>query len=411
MDRIILHCDFNNFFASVACLDDESLKGKPVAVCGSTEQRHGIVLAKNELAKSCGVKTGEAIWQAKIKCPDMVTVAPDFNRYMHFSKLAREIFLDFTDRVEAFSIDESWLDVTGSTRLFGSGKKIADTLRQKIKENLGLTVSVGVSFNKVFAKIGSDYKKPDATTVITRENFKNMLWGLPACAMLGVGPNTEKRLNSLGIFTIGDIAGTSPDVLSSKLYKPGLSLWNYANGNDVSPVLSSETVVPPKSIGRSVTCSHDIEDFAELHELLLLLSEDVTARLRKWGFTANGVQVSLRTFDLENSSYQCTLPHSTAITQVIEQAGINLIKENGGIKKPLRSAGIRVFGLTAGNDYQISMLDNIEKQKKLEKIETSIDNIRNRFGSGSICRAVFLKKQGAAAEFSAAEHHTFKALP
>ncbi len=411
MDRVILHCDFNNFFASVACLDDESLEGKPVAVCGSTEQRHGIVLAKNELAKACGVKTGEPIWQAKTKCPGLVTVPPNFNRYVYFSKLAREIFLKFTDRVEAFSIDESWLDVTGSTRMFGGGKKIADTLRQTIKKELGLTVSVGVSFNKVFAKIGSDYKKPDATTVITRENYKDIIWGLPACAMLGVGPNTERRLNSLGIFTIGDIAGASPDVLSSKLYKPGLTLWNYANARDISPVLSSETVVPPKSIGRSTTCSHDIEDFAELHELLLLLSEDVASRLRKWGFTANGVQVSLRTFDLETSSFQCTLPHSTAITQVIEAAGINLIKQNGGIKKPLRSIGIRVFSLTAGNDYQISILDNIQKQQKLEKIEASIDNIRNRFGAGSICRAVFLKKQGAAAEFLNTEHHSFKHQP
>ena len=208
MDRVILHCDMNGFFASVELLDYPQLRDKPMAVCGNPENRHGIILAKNEIAKKYGVVTAETLWQARKKCPDLQVVPPHHDKYKHYSRMINDIYLRFTDMVEPFSVDESWLDVTASLKLFGAGKEIADTIRQTVKKELGLTLSVGVSYNKIFAKMGSDYKKPDATTIITRENFKNLLWPLDIHEMFFVGDATAARLHECGIKTIGELALT-----------------------------------------------------------------------------------------------------------------------------------------------------------------------------------------------------------
>jgi len=233
MERVILHSDLNGFYASVECLYNPAIRTKPVVVCGNVENRHGIILAKNELAKKFKIRTGEAIWQAKQKCPELVTVPPNFDRYMHFSRAAREIYNRYTDKVEAFGLDECWLDVSGSTKLFGCGEKLAKEIRTVIRDELGLTVSIGVSWNKIFAKLGSDIKKPDAQTVISKENYKKLAWELPASDLLYVGRSTAKKLANYCILTIGDIATTSPEIIKSMLGKWGETLWVFANGKDI----------------------------------------------------------------------------------------------------------------------------------------------------------------------------------
>lgn len=229
MQRVILHCDMNNFYASVECMLNPELKNKPVAVCGSVEERHGIVLAKNYAAKAFGVSTGEAIWQAKQKCQDLVIVEPHYEQYIKFSKLAREIYGRYTDQIEPYGMDECWLDVTGSGCM-GTGFEIADEIRRTVKFELGLTISAGVSFNKIFAKLGSDMKKPDAITCIEADSFREKIWCLPAADLLGVGRATEKVLSGYGIHTIGELAATSDDFLKCRLGKNGLAIKKYAMG-------------------------------------------------------------------------------------------------------------------------------------------------------------------------------------
>lgn len=252
MQRVILHCDMNNFYASVECMLNPELKNKPVAVCGSVEERHGIVLAKNYAAKAFGVSTGEAIWQAKQKCQDLVIVEPHYEQYMKFSKLARGIYGRYTDQIEPYGMDECWLDVTGSGCM-GTGFEIADEIRRTVKFELGLTISAGVSFNKIFAKLGSDMKKPDAITCIEADSFQEKIWCLPASDLLGVGRATEKVLSGYGIHTIGELAATSDDFLKCRLGKNGLAIKKYANGLDDSPVMRSDYVSPVKSIGHGIT--------------------------------------------------------------------------------------------------------------------------------------------------------------
>ena len=270
MQRVILHCDMNNFYASVECMLNPELKNKPVAVCGSVEERHGIVLAKNYAAKAFGVSTGEAIWQAKQRCQDLVIVEPHYEQYMKFSKLAREIYGRYTDQIEPYGMDECWLDVTGSGCM-GTGFEIADEIRRTVKFELGLTISAGVSFNKIFAKLGSDMKKPDAITCIEADSFREKIWCLPASDLLGVGRATEKVLSGYGIHTIGELAATSDDFLKCRLGKNGLAIKKYANGLDDSPVMRSDYVSPVKSIGHGITTMQDLENKAEVWCVMLEL--------------------------------------------------------------------------------------------------------------------------------------------
>ena len=257
-DRAILHSDMNSFYASVEMMLDPKLRGKAVAVCGSTENRHGIVLAKSELAKRAGVKTGMVNWEAKQRCKDLILVPPQYDQYLKYSKLAHEIYYRYTDLVEPFGMDECWLDVTGC-EIYGKPLEIAEEIRQSVKEELGLTVSIGVSFNKIFAKLGSDLKKPDAITVITKQNFKENIWPLAASELLYVGSATTKKLASYGIKTIGDLAATEPSTLKYMFGINGLKLWRYANGTDESRVMQKDFVSPVKSIGHGITCTADLD--------------------------------------------------------------------------------------------------------------------------------------------------------
>ncbi|MGN1059604.1 MAG: DNA polymerase thumb domain-containing protein, partial [Clostridia bacterium] len=293
MERIILHADLNNFFASVECLEHKELRDKPLAVAGDAQARHGIILAKNEPAKRCGVTTGAPLWKARQLCPDLICVPPRYDVYMQFSAQTREICQRYTSQVESFGLDECWMDVTGSTALFGNGKTIADALRERIYRELGLTVSVGVSFNKVFAKLGSDMKKPDATTVISRDCFRELLWPLPAETLLFVGRATRERLRQFGLSTIGDLAAADPAFLRRTLGKSGLMLWRFANGLDDEPVAEAASAPPLKSIGNSTTSYRDLITDTDRQAVLYALAETVSHRLRKHGFLCSTVQLSV----------------------------------------------------------------------------------------------------------------------
>ena len=392
-ERVILHCDLNNFFASVSLLFNPTLRSVPVAVCGDKEQRHGIVLAKNEAAKRCGVKTAEAIFEARAKCPELVILPPMMDKYKEYSEKAHRIYEEYTDMIEPFGIDECWLDVTGSRLLFGSGEEIADKIRREIKQKLGITVSVGVSFNKVFAKLGSDMKKPDGITVISRENFREKIWRLPISDLLFVGRKTTDRLRSCGICTIGDAAVCSDEMLERLLGKNGLELKRYALGEDNSPVSRQHEKTTPKSIGRSVTRQQDFKTPDEIWGMFLSLAREISDSLREQGLYAGGVQVHIRNAALSVKEFSHSYPDSFNGAKIIAERGMELLNEHFGFTEPLRSVGLRAINLRG---YQTAIQEDIfgdsEKRETEEKIESSIYELRKKFGSTSITRAAEDKK-------------------
>ena len=403
MERVILHADCNNFYASVECLYNPSLRGKPVAVAGDPEARHGIVLAKNYLAKACGVQTGNPLWMAKQLCPDIIFVPPHYDKYLRFSRIAREIYSEYTDQVEPFGLDEAWLDVTGSG-IMGTGKQIADELRKRIKRELGITISVGVSFNKVFAKLGSDMKKPDATTVITRENFRDQVWPLPVSDLLYVGTATTRKLNDFAIRTIGQLAAAPDDWLKHKLGKIGFMLRTFARGQDTSPVSVMGTPPKIKSIGNSTTTPRDLITDEDVKITMLVLAESVAERMRGFLFRAGTVEISLRDNDLFSYTRQKKLPYPTGNSEDIFKAAFELYKVNHISGKPLRSIGVRACDLSIEKEVQLSLFPNIAHTQKIDRLETAVDSIRSRFGHFSIQRAVMLTDEGLSGLDPAAEH-------
>lgn len=388
MERIILHCDLNNFYASVSLLYNQTLVNSPVAVCGSVEQRHGIVLAKNEIAKSFGVKTAEAIWEAKRKCPDLITLPPLHDKYAEFSEKAKAIYRRYTDMIEPFGIDECWLDVTGSTMLFGSGEEIANRIRREIKTELGITASVGVSFNKIFAKLGSDMKKPDAVTVISRDNFKQKVWPLPISELLFVGRKTVEKLNSSGVFTIGDVTQCDDFMLKRMLGKNGIDLKHYALGLDNSPVCDRSGTETPKSIGRSVTGAEDFLNNDAVWQTFIVLAEDISRRLKKHRLYAGGIQVHTRNTDLTVREFSHALPQPTDISIKIAEFGMKIFRENYYWDLPLRSVGLRAINLKDELvGIQQDLFTDSALEEKTEKIEDSIYSIREKYGKNSIKRS------------------------
>lgn len=391
-DRIILHCDLNNFFASVSLLFNPTLKNLPVAVCGDKENRHGIVLAKNEIAKGFGVKTAEAIFEAKHKCPSLVTLPPIYDKYEEYSMRAREIYARYTDMIEPFGIDECWLDVTGSTLLFGSGEQIADKLRNDIKRELGITISVGVSFNKVFAKLGSDMKKPDGVTVISRENFKQKVWPLPISDLLFVGKKTCEKLKSSGIYSIGDAASCDEATLNRLLGKNGNELKKFALGEDNSPVVTPKENDKPKSIGKSATHKTDFTNNDEVWKEMLLFSQYICDILHQKELYAGGVQVHIRTASLSVKEFSHTFKDSTNSTLNFAKRGFELFCKNYDFIEPLRSIGLRAINLKdSKNAVQQDVFGEENKEILREEIENSIFEVRKKFGSGSIKRGTNIK--------------------
>lgn len=392
MSRIILHSDCNCFYASVECALNPALKGKPVAVSGNPEKRHGIILAKSEEAKKFGVKTGEAIWQARKKCPQLITLPPNFSKYVEYSKSVKEIYYKYTDMVESFGLDEAWLDVTGSTRLFGNGYETAQKIRSRIKKELDITVSIGVSYNKIFAKLGSDYKKPDAVTLINKSNYKHMVWSLPAEDLLYVGSATKKRLNSLGIFTIGQIANTPVDILKKNLGKWGQMLHSFANGNDTSTVALYGETSPVKSIGNSTTSPRDLKDITDVKIIMGVLADSVARRMREQGLSCMLVSITVRDNSLCSFTRQKKLLSYTDITSEILNTALALFKESYSWKKPIRSLGLSVSELTCKDSgTQLSLFEDNKKRLRQESLDKTTDALKNRFGNFIINPAVMLK--------------------
>lgn len=392
MARVILHCDLNNFYASVECKRDPALKNRPMAVCGSVEERHGIVLAKNQLAKQAGVRTGEPVWQAKEKCPDLVTVPPNFEDYVVHSKRVRKIYCRYTDRVEPMGIDECWLDVSGSVHLFGSGYEIACEIKEAIKKEVGITASVGVSFNKIFAKLGSDLKKPDAVTCITEENFKEQIWHLPANTLMGVGGQTYQKLCKHNIKTIGDLAACPPEILQTWFGKMGPELWRYANGHDPSEVARLGDCAAPKSVGRGITTAADLKTPQGVRELILALSQEVGAVLRRRGLSAQGLSVAVKDNALETREYRGKLPYLTQSSRVIAEAAFALFQKRHVWQRDIRAVTVRVTDLAAGEiPEQLSLFMDYDREKKLTQLEKTMDAIREKYGTQAIDFAACLK--------------------
>ena len=387
-ERVILHSDFNSFYANIECLYDPSLRNRPMAVTGNVQKRHGIVLSKNEPAKKCGVKTGEVLWQAKKKCPDIVFITARHSLYTEISKKSREIYLNtFSSQVEPFGLDECWLDVSGS--LLGNGREIADKIRKTMRDEMGLTVSVGVSFNKVFAKLVSDIKKPDATTVITRENFKDTIWKLPVNKLLYVGPATYRKLKRYWICTIGDLAQADPEFLYLILGKNGVMLWHFANGRDNSAVTDYYNSTPViKSVGNSTTTPYDLITEDQIKITLYSLSESVAERLRDQNSLCSTVQIGIRDRELKWFERQEKLKRPSCNTQDIFNLAFSLVIKNKP-EKPIRSLSVRACGLTPrGEVVQLSLFPEEIKNIKRQDLDMAIDKIRSRFGYHSIKRGI-----------------------
>ena len=391
-DRVILHCDMNSFFASVELLDHPELKDKPVAVCGDPERRHGIILAKNDHAKKCGVVTAETIWQATKKCPNLYLLPPHYSKYDEFFHRINKIYGEFTDQVEPFSIDESWLDVTASQKLFGSGVEIADKIRARVKSKLGLTLSAGVSFNKFFAKMGSEYKKPDATTLVSRDNFRELLWPLPVNEMFMVGFATADKLTGIGINKIGDLANADENMLANLLGKQGPILKGYANGIDESPVEKSNAKHQIKSVGNGVTFRRNLESENDILTALTGLADTVASRLRSYGLKAIGVKIDIRDPEFNDISRQKKLTSPTNSAQDLKDGALELVHASWIKGKAIRLITLTAINLTEGNpDTQLSFFDahgNLSETQDIknenDSIEKAMDDIREKFGRDSI---------------------------
>ncbi len=385
--RVILHCDGNSFFASVECALHPELASAPLAVCGDPKQRRGIVLAKNELAKHYGIQTGQTVWEAKRLCPTLQLVQPHHHEYHRFCLLLNEIYLSYTDLVEPFSVDESWLDVTGSRRLFGSGEQIANEIRARVKKELGLTVSAGVSFNKVFAKLGSDYRKPDATTVISRENYRNLLYPLPVERMLFVGKQTRNALAKLQIFTIGDLASSSRSLLSARLGKAGEQLHDYANALDESPVVPFGQSPDAKSIGKGMTYPHDLTTEGEIHAALLSLCEQIGSKLRKEGYRCTCLALSIKDANLRTVRRQMQLSLMTDSTHTLTEGAMILYSNLWKSGQPIRALTVTAEGLLRKEEQmeQLSFWEDTEQSdEKFSRAEHAVDQIRTRFGKDAV---------------------------
>ena len=389
MDRVILHSDCNCFYASVEMLHHPELAGRPLAVGGDPEQRHGIILTANYTAKRAGVKTGEALWQARQACPGLIILPPRMDLYMRFSEQAREIYREYSDLVEPYGLDECWIDCTQSGECLGSGPELAARISDRIRRELGITVSIGVSWNKVFAKFGSDYRKPDAITVIDRDNYRHIVWESPVSDLLFVGRATQRKLYRYGILTIGDLARTDPLFLQSVFGKIGLVLSVFARGEDQTPVASDGSEIPVKSIGNSTTTPRDLTTEQDVKMVVYMLAESVASRLRRHGFAGNVVEIYVRDGELHGFSRQHKVDMPTNISEEIAGEAMRLFEENYSWERPVRSIGVRVTDLKMeDHPYQISLFTSPEWREKQLKADLAVDEIRDRFGFQAVRRGL-----------------------
>lgn len=396
MERAILHCDLNCFYASVELLNHPELRDRPVAVCGDPASRHGIILAKNESAKRYGVKTAETIWQARQKCPDLVLLPAHHERYTEYSKKVNAIYERFTDLVEPFGLDENWLDVTGTIHLFGGdAAALADRIRATVREELGLTISVGVSFNKIFAKLGSDYKKPDATTVISAENFRSIVWPLPVTDLLFVGRAAAKVLGQYGITTIGELAVFERQALLTLLGKQGGQLWDYANGLECSPVAPAGQYVPPKSVGNGQTFPRNLVTRDEIHQGLALLADEVAVRLRQHHLKATTLQVTIRDPAFKDICRQRPLEHPACTARELTRAACEIVNQCWSSGAPIRALTVTAHHLISEDEVteQLDLFqsDAPRRREKTEKLERTMDAIRAKYGRDALTSGTIAK--------------------
>lgn len=390
MRRTILHCDLNCFFASVELREHPELKNLPVAVCGDPGSRHGIILAKNEAAKAFGIQTAETVWQARKKCPGLLLLPPHHQKYRDVSSAVNALYREYTDRVEPFGVDESWLDVTAQLPALGcSGRELADTLRRRLREELGLTISVGVSFNKVFAKLGSDYKKPDATTVIDPEDVPKIVWPLPAGAMLFVGKATQRMLEPYGVRTIGDLAHFDPSSLEALLGKQGRQLYEYANGLDRDPVALAGMDAAPKSVGSGTTFSHNLTTWEEVKTGAAILCDNVAMELRKGSLVCRTLQVTLRDPKFKDTCRQRPLPAPSQFARELIDGALKLLKDCWKPGTPIRALTVTAQNLQNQADAfeQVSLFPSdcvAPTRAKQARLETAMDSIRAKYGKKAI---------------------------
>jgi len=386
MDRQIVLSDLNACYASIEISRRPELRGKPVAVCGSVEDRHGIILAKSDLAKKAGIKTGMVRWQAMLLCPNLVTVPPNIDLYRRVTNRVREIYSDYSDLRDDFSIDESWIDLTGTCR---SGKEasLAFEIKERLKAETGLTASMGLSWNRIFAKIGSDIAGPDSVAEITRDNMKDVVWPLPAETLMGIGRATKRKLNDMGIETIGELAAANPDFLKRRFGKVGTVLYAFANGIDNTPIKMHGTGPPIKSIGNSTTTMRDMVNDEDVRIVLMTLAESIGMRLREERFKGYVIEISLRTADLRWLIHQRKIKRPTDITRDIHEVGFELYKEVRLL--PLRSIGLRVATLVSADEpEQMSLFENEKRYDDRRAIDRAIDTIREEYGYHSIKRGL-----------------------
>ena len=384
MDRNILHIDVNNFFASIEIMLNPNLKGLPVAVCGSEDERHGIVLAKSYEAKKFGVKTSETTWQAKKKCPNLVIIPPQYEEYKKYSKLIQNIYYSYTDQIEPFGLDECWLDVTGSLKLFGSVENIAEEIKERVKKEIGVTVSIGVSFTKTFAKLGSDLKKPDAITYISKANFKNIVWPLDTNEIIGVGKSTFKILEEMNIKTIGDLANCDISLLEQKLGKHGKILWERVNGIDNEIVDSNMNERIPKSIGNGKTFRNDLTKIDDIRFSFQNLAYEISNKLKQYKLEAKNIQIVIRDNQFNDKQLQCELPTITSSSLIITNTAMDLFKKYKW-NKPIRALTIRAINLVEeGTNDQITLFEEKDEYEKIKKIDKVMFEINNKFGPNSV---------------------------
>lgn len=402
--RVIIHADLNNFFASVECLLDPTLKGKFVGVCGNVESRHGIILAKSENAKKMGVKTGMTIREAQKLCPELVLVESHHSHYEVYSKLVKNIYLKYTDYIESFGIDECWLDVTGSLKMFGSGEEIAYKIKEQVKQELGLTISCGVSFNKIFAKLGSDMKKPDAVTVISQDNFKDKIWNLPVNDLLYIGRSTFDKLKKINVNTIGDLARTDREFLEKKFGKWGGILHDYALGLDTSPVLKYNESDDVKSVGNSLTSYRDLCTYEDVKIVFSILSESVSERV-SLGHLNNATTLSIYIRDntLQSITRQCKLVYPTKLPEIYSKTAFELFSKE--FKEPfsIRTLGISVSGFL-DSEEQITFDD--DNSRKMNKLNDTILNIKQKYGKKMVLKGIVLKDKKIMREDPADTHNS-----
>ncbi|MEG1582045.1 MAG: DNA polymerase IV [Clostridia bacterium] len=393
--RTIFHSDLNNFYASVECLLRPELRSFPLVVCGSIENRHGIVLAKNMLAKKAGITTGMVLYEAFALCPNLKTCEVRMAEYIKYARKVREIYAEYTDFIEPFGIDEAWLDVTSTVKLYRSAEDLAFIIKERIKSELGLTVSIGVSFNKVFAKLGSDMKKPDAITVINEDNFKEKIWVLPASELLYVGKQTFEKLKKLNINTIGDIARSDKSFLISHLGKWGDVLHDYACGMDFAPVRKYTEDSEIKSVGNSITFYRDLTNNSDVESLLFVIAESVASRMRDYGFKkARSISLTIMSNNLNSTIRMAKMNPPTALCSSIASHAYELFLKNWEWATLVRGLGISVSDFT--DEQQLDISGVVQKEERKENLEIAVEKIRDRFGSKSVKRGIVMvdKKMG-----------------